>query len=139
MFLPLFVNATPKNHYIDFNIYIIDNGKKFPLYETQRMYKKFFMFFTDDLLLNKFKDNFYDIKYIEVFIPNTFGQQNVVIGFRNKKKQTLVYQDPFYLFNFNSSAGKLFSNNFLKETRENLETIQTIEDKQYAKIIRINY
>lgn len=148
LFLPLLAHsAARKNHYIALNIYIIEDGQKYPLYETQKMYKKFYDLLTsDDEIFADYKNKFYDLKYIEVFIPNKVGEiQSLIIGFRNKTEIHRTYvKGNFFMFTmfYTVNDNKFFSYEFLKNNRENLAEIQSEDDYRsvvYAPILKVSY
>ena len=62
MFLPIVLSATQtKHHSIYFNIFVIDDGIKYPLFETEKINKRLFSILADsDVELNKYKNNFKD-------------------------------------------------------------------------------
>lgn len=148
MFSSLAYSAIGKSHYIALNVYMVENGQLFPLYETQKIQKKCYELMSiQDEILMKYKTNFYDIKYIEVFASNIINkQEKIVIGFTNKKKKKKIYYtNNFFHFTtpYKPSSDKIFSYQYLADLKINLETVP-VADKdnsnlEYAKISKINY
>lgn len=111
------------------------------------MYKKFYDLLTsDDEIFADYKNKFYDLKYIEVFIPNKVGEiQSLIIGFRNKTEIHRTYvKGNFFMFTmfYTVNDNKFFSYEFLKNNRENLAEIQSEDDYRsvvYAPILKVSY
>jgi len=129
-------------------VYIVEDGQKIPLFETQKVYKKFFDFMTEeDEILSRYKDNFYDIKYIEVFVPNELDKkESIVVGISNNKRKKFNYKNkrffPFYT-PYSKNEKKVFSYRFLAEKKQTLETEKILNngkyDSEYAEILKVNY
>lgn len=134
-------------HYISLNIYINDNGEKFPLFETQKITKSGFDILAtqQDDIFSKYSNKFYDIKYIEVIIPNKVNSlQEVTIGFKNKKIRNFIINSFLNFSNFNDKT-KIFTTDFLVSTRNRLEIPDTFFNNQnsantwnYVEISKIN-
>ena len=144
-----FSKSKLRYHRIALNVYVEDSGERFPLYETQKISKKCYDLMSyEDEVLKEYKDRFYDIKYIEVIVPNTVNSyQQVIIGFRNKSVKNFFSPKFFdFVTPYEAGTSKIFPTNYLVVIRRRLEipeTFLTLRSPSgvwnYVEISKINY
>ncbi len=144
LFLTSLANASTRIHFVSVSIFVLDQNKKYPLYETQKMYKKAYdVLSINDEILSKFRKNFNDMNYIQVVVSNSvYGMQKITIGFKNRSKKTYLTHDFFVFKQPNKSSRKIFTSEFLALNEKRLAIVQMAKenyDSSYAEIIQTNY
>lgn len=120
LFLLLLIPAKlfSASHFISTNLYIVENKRVYPVNTYGKMSEKFFHMLSDSAEepLHVYKKNFSSIRYIDFYIPNKLGaNQIIVVGFNNKTIKKFKVKHYFNFNNVDGDKGKVFSLNSLRK------------------------
>ena len=112
------------SHFIATNVYVIDQGAMYQLYETEHMSKKFFELCASSQgdAFAPFENQFEQINSIAIYVPNNpFKTQTVVLNFVGRKKQKKIKTN-FFSFTADPKTDrrytKIFDDNYLAVLNE---------------------
>jgi hypothetical protein len=102
------------SHFIATNVFVIDDGAQYRLYQTEKMNKKFFELCASSQgdTFARFQNQFENIKAITIYIPNNPNKtQTIVFQFYGKK--TRVVKTNFFDFPTDTKLTKIFNDKYL--------------------------